>query len=706
MQALSARRAGDAARDRGDWISAIDHYGQSLQLNKQDKNIMVQYGHVLKEAGQLDTAIGAYRQAIILGPDDADAYLSLGHAYKLAGRLDDAIDAYATAISIENELSVARDELIALGAQDRLPSKITGRTASSLNLARLHRLLEHGLDTAKRLTATSTYPIENYDLFRRNFPIHAPPPSKSASTEITILLEAREASAHEIRASLNSLQNQVHSDWKAVVRVTSELAQHPVASFALNDDRIHFWLDTASGPLDAANTEYDFLLLMDAGTILVPEALSWLCFSATRTGADLTYTDHDYYEAHWQYGNLHRDPVLQPMFDPDDMATTLWVPALVLVQGPSVKSALHSSLTSASLRRALLLGNEDSLRRAHLPRLVASLPYEPKAQIAEATQAPPARTINNHNRILVVIPTRDEAQVLTTCIDSLRACANHPERLDIVVADNRSSLDSQAVFAKIAATGKARFWTVDEAFNWSRINNNAVARAQSGNDTHDLIVFANNDIEGVSQGWDDELDYLFSDPEIGAVGARLLYPDGRVQHAGIILGAHNNRPVHDGLKCSAQDSGPLNRLHRQHGTAAITGAFMATRAIAFRQLNGFDANLAVAYNDVDFCLKLRSEGYRVVYAPSLVFKHHESLSRGTNTTLEKQAWDDSELHSLYERWGEWLFFDPTRNPQWTCRQDHPFDGIQDLTISQVLESLDRSALPHPWAINLTVPKDH
>lgn len=152
-------------------------------------------------------------------------------------------------------------------------------------------------------------------------------------------------------------------------------------------------------------------------------------------------------------------------------------------------------------------------------------------------------------------------------------------------------------------------------------------------------MFANNDMEMLSDGWDLEVRRLLAIDGVGVVGARLLYPNDRVQHAGIVMGALNGEPLHEGLRTSRNERGPLDRWVRRRPATAVTGAFMAMRRSVFDQVGGFDAeNFAVSCNDVDFCLHAGVAGWTILYAPEFILHHHECVSRGhSNTEAKKSA---------------------------------------------------------------------
>jgi GT2 family glycosyltransferase len=300
-------------------------------------------------------------------------------------------------------------------------------------------------------------------------------------------------------------------------------------------------------------------------------------------------------------------------------------------------------------------------------------------------------------RILVVIPTRDQPGLLRSCVDSLRAFAERPDALDILVVDNRSVEDeTKGLLDDLSARAGVEILTLNEPFNWARLNTVA-AQGQS----QPLIVFANNDIEAIARGWDGVVRRELARPDVGVVGARLLYGDQTLQHGGVVLGAAEGRPIHEGQGAGPLEDGPMGRWRRTRPVAAVTGAFMAVRRETFERLGGFDDRLAVGYNDIDFCLRARGGGLRVIYAADLTLIHRESRTRGLNDSAEKIAWDDTELKRLHGRWGSALFQDPGVNPHWASASGRPLDGYRDPTLTQVLAWLDHSVRNGPWCAGVT-----
>jgi len=237
---------------------------------------------------------------------------------------------------------------------------------------------------------------------------------------------------------------------------------------------------------------------------------------------------------------------------------------------------------------------------------------------------------------------------------------------------------------------------MDEPFNWSRLNNAAAAGQDAA-----LLVFVNDDIVMASEGWDEVLRGLLERPEIGAVGARLLYSDETVQHAGVIFG-WQGAGLHDGLSESASTPGPASRWHVTRRVAAVTGAFLATRRDAFLAHGGFDEiGLPIGYSDFDFALKLRASDLGILWTPEITCYHHESKSRGLDhLDPEKRARDAAERAVLERRWGSALTGDPSVNPVWHMAT-LPFRLISPPSQRRVWAHITQCAARNPWAVAKT-----
>jgi GT2 family glycosyltransferase len=269
------------------------------------------------------------------------------------------------------------------------------------------------------------------------------------------------------------------------------------------------------------------------------------------------------------------------------------------------------------------------------------------------------RRIHGSPRITVIIPFRDQPALLETCMGSLLEYT-HYDNLDILGISNDSSdpRTFELMHHYEQADSRIRFLRFDEAFNYSRINNYAVAHSDG-----DHLLFLNNDIEVLHDGWLDALLEHSQRADVACVGARLLYPDRTVQHAGVIVGlmtlaAHAYR-------CLPEHApGYFGRPWVTHDLSVVTGACMMVKRQIFEALGGFnERDLTVALNDVDLCLRARELGYLNLYTPWCEMIHHESKSRGTDDTPEKQERARREVVYMRRRHARILALgDPYHNP--------------------------------------------
>lgn len=189
------------------------------------------------------------------------------------------------------------------------------------------------------------------------------------------------------------------------------------------------------------------------------------------------------------------------------------------------------------------------------------------------------------------------------------------------------------------------------------------------------MVLLNNDIEIVARDWLVELVSHAIRPEIGAVGALLYYPDGKIQHAGVVLGIAGPMKVggiagHVGKYFSPKQAVGGNRTHVAQNFSAVTAACLAVRKKLFEEIGGFDEiNLPVSFNDVDFCLKILKAGYRNLWTPFAILVHHESATRGLENTPEKIKRSHQEIAVMRQRWGSLLDADPAYNPNLTLEHE-------------------------------------
>jgi glycosyltransferase involved in cell wall biosynthesis len=262
--------------------------------------------------------------------------------------------------------------------------------------------------------------------------------------------------------------------------------------------------------------------------------------------------------------------------------------------------------------------------------------------------------------VTLIIPTRNCLKLLATCVESIFAKTSYPN-FEILVADNDSN-DPEliAFYERMKSRGRFNVLPCPGPFNFSAIVNRAGQHAHG-----EIVGLLNNDLEIIHAEWLDEMVSHAVRPEIGAVGAKLFYPDFRIQHAGVITGLGGIAGhVFRGLP--RHEAGLKYRPHVVQNFSAVTAACLVIRKSVYLEAGGFNEHqLKVAYNDVDFCLKVQSLGYRNLYTPFAELIHHESASRGADDTPEKMRRFQQEVEFIKAQWGERLLNDPAYNPNFS-----------------------------------------
>ncbi|MRT56174.1 glycosyltransferase [Enterobacteriaceae bacterium RIT693] len=410
------------------------------------------------------------------------------------------------------------------------------------------------------------------------------------------------------------------------------------------------------------------------GSQLAPAALVWLAHQVRQTpDVKWVYGDHDLLD---DKGKRH-----SPDFKPD------WNETLLHSQNYICWSALwREQGTSAipqdgaeSHRWWLQLAQQYAPKEiAHVPVLLMHVPdalprqdsYETLASMPQnlpvgVTLEPAPHGICRWRwplpaelpRVTVIVPTRNGLAHLRPCIESLVQHTRYPN-IEIMVMDNQSDdAETLAYFGHITRKYGVRVIAWDRPFNYSAINNAGVHEA-----TGSLICLLNNDTEVINPLWLDEMVSHLLRPGIGVVGARLFYGDGRVQHAGDAVGPGGCADhFHSGL--AADEPGYQRRAVSAQELSAVTAACLLTHRQLFLSLNGLDeVNLPVAFNDVDYCLRVGEAGWRIVWTPFAELYHHESVSRGKDVSPEQLARSQRELRYMKKRWMRRLKHDPAYNP--------------------------------------------
>lgn len=267
--------------------------------------------------------------------------------------------------------------------------------------------------------------------------------------------------------------------------------------------------------------------------------------------------------------------------------------------------------------------------------------------------------------VSILIPTRDALDLLRPCVMGVLQKTDYTN-IEILIIDNGSEDGDTLQWLRqlVEDEPRVRVLRDDSPFNYAALNNRAAEEARG-----ELLLLLNNDVEVIDKDWLQVMVYHALREDIACVGGMLLYADGRVQHAGIQLGT-NGGSGHGHRYFNADEGGYCDRLKVEQNVAAVTGACLMVRKAVYQQLGGLDAeHLAVAWNDVDLCLKASEAGYRNLWTPLARLYHHESVSRGRDRSpLQRQRYL-KETTWMQERWGEQFWNDPYYHPMLTSGRE-------------------------------------
>jgi O-antigen biosynthesis protein len=723
-------RKGDLLRDAGRYADAAEAYREALGFAPSRTDIRVQYGNMLKDSGRLAEAESVYRSALAESPDDADIHLQLGHCLKLQGRRSAALEAYLRASRLA-DTGQPRNQEYLYQAQSQLAG-VEALTVITYQILELRAMLNQLAGCLPDIQAQMAFPVSCYDSFRAVF--HVPsPPRVATSRSFSVLLMADQEPLETLFAQLAAIRSQTYQSWMLWV-IGSDPARRRIAErAAASDTRIRL-ADVMSGetPAEAERrialaSGVDWIVLLSQRALLHSRAIEWFASLAGQSAATAFITDEE--TGSREHGCVRRSsPQFRQAVDYDTLLEMNTCGETVAVELASYASVAPNLVTNSisSARSALLL----ALAR---DRLIGHIPYplvcrdgantldagdagavaaaHEEAVRAHVTQSslgerihigPPSgssqrlpilwRPRDPDRSITVIIPTRDNGLDVARFVDSLAARTAVPDALRIMIIDNGSRQpETRRILAELEAQLRVQILLLDEPFNWSRLNNRAVETVDSP-----LLIFANDDMVMLSEKWDERVRGLLERPEIGAVGARLLYQDDTVQHAGVLFGWRGG-VIHDGLHQSCLEPGPASRWHISRTVGAVTGAFLATRREVFLAHRGFDElNLAISYSDIDYALKLRAAGLKILWTPNITLYHHESKTRGPDhLDPEKSARDAAERKVMAARWGGAMLADPSVNPFWHMATV-PFSLLSAPSQSQIWTHIRRCASDNPW----------
>lgn len=509
----------------------------------------------------------------------------------------------------------------------------------------------------------------------------------ASTVRISFVIDLEGANETALAQTLASLRQQVHSEWELLLIGTDDSV---AADLGTGVHQVKTREADATGRRNQALQQASgtWVVFLQPGDGLHPFALYWLLERSIQVPtARLIYGDEDHLD---DQGRRCRpafkcDFNYELLLACDLMGRASAYQRSLLSELGGLRHGLGSAtLYDLNLRAAETLATEQI---QHLPRLIRHAAHgdQPdtaaaqravaehlqrrgvQASVLPAPEAPGLLRVRlalpeRPPRVSIVIPTRDQVGLLSVCVDSLLALTDYPD-YELLIIDNGSVRPETLLFFEGLTDQRVRVLCDDSAFNFSALINLG-ARESRG----DLLCLLNNDIQVTSAGWLSEMVAFALQPGVGAVGARLWYANDRLQHAGITLGVQGVAG-HAFKGLARGEPGYLNRAVLHQSVSAVTAACLVVRRQVFEQVEGFDTSLGVAYNDVDFCLRVRAAGYRNVWTPYAELVHHESISRGFEDNPEKRKRFEHESGIMKARWGQVLLEDPAYNPNLTLERE-------------------------------------
>lgn len=464
------------------------------------------------------------------------------------------------------------------------------------------------------------------------------------------------------------------ADVDCSIQSVKQLYQHAApALFVLADEG-----ETAQklAQLSAQLGRFEHVLLLPAGARLSKAALGWLLAPAY-SAYSLCYSDHDEVGDNGERCN----PRFKPAWNPELSRTSHYIGGVLRIKPAWLLASGWLEAYQQQGSYGLLLALEPKCNDAtvgHIPALLyhqrQSLPVLPDAVllqrhlksqgIAASVRLNPFSLLDIHYHpspdlplVSIIVPTRNMLHLLKPCIESLLHSTDYAA-MEILIVDNQSDDTATLSYMRqVTADARVKVLRFDAPFNYSAINNYAVAQASG-----ELVCLLNNDTKVINPDWLVQMVGQLQQPGVGAVGARLLFADNHVQHAGDAIGI-GGCAAHMHFRLPSDAPGYMARAVVSQDLSAVTAACLLTPRSLYLQLGGLnERDLTVAFNDVDYCLKVREAGKRVVYTPLAQLYHYESVSRGKDDNPVKRRRAAAEAAYMRQRWPQLNRIDPYYNP--------------------------------------------
>lgn len=508
---------------------------------------------------------------------------------------------------------------------------------------------------------------------------------------MSFIVPAYNAPDKLLRECIDSLLNQSYKKFEICIcddHSTSEETINTLKEYEQNDN-IHIVWRQKNGMISNASNDAikiakgEYIVLVDNDDTIEKDALYYFVEALNKDKSiDMLYSDEDKLD----YNGVRMEPHFKPDYSPDTFKCLNYICHLTCIRKTLVeKIGGFRSEYDGSQDYDLFLRVEDVTKNiCHIPKILyhwrqtktstagylgnKSYAYIAGKKALEDTfkrrnieavvyDNPKVSTYlvkykHNNPKVSIIIPMRDKANITKTCLESLYNKTDY-KNFEVIIVDNNSSEEYTFEMFEYYKNkyDNFRVLRMECEFNYSYLNNEAVKEA-----TGEYILFLNNDVEVIDSNWLDEMVGYGSQEHVGCVGIKLLYSDGKVQHAGVALG-YGGVAGHIFVPYDRNDVGLFGRLSMPYNYTAVTAACMLIKKSKFLETKGFDENLKVALNDVDLCLQVLEKGYYNVCLSHIEMFHYESKSRGYEVTKEKQERFSKETEYMKKKWKDMLDYD-------------------------------------------------
>ncbi|MDE5101871.1 MAG: tetratricopeptide repeat protein [Trichodesmium sp. St19_bin2] len=717
---------GNTLWEIGNWQEAINPYSRALELKADLPETYQKLGHALKKRAELDLeeSIKWYRKAIENDPDneklyhkalevkpeDHTLYLQLGNTLAKKGKTHGAIAFYQLGLQINPDDSEIKGQL-----EKILPKKNTlreekkdDRKKNKIPISPLPSSPVIEKNEEKKVPISplpSSSVIEKEDTYqlwlKENLPNSDKLKKMSENLKIfryqpliSIILQEKSGSPY-IQKTIESLINQIYPNWE-LCYISDKLPQNIEAN-----NRIKLVIKSENRDIATdlnaalALATGDFVTLLNPEDILTRDALYEMVLFLNRyPDSDMIYSDEDKLTSE---GKLI-EPYFKPNWSPDSFLSRMYTGHLCIYRRELLEklNGFRVGYESSYEYDLILRLSEVSQKIFHIPKVLyhsripengGEIDWEISKETTKKTltealarrgEMGTVYSVPNHpgfyrvryqiseqKLVSIIIPTRNLGNILDRCLESIFTQTTYPNYEVIVIDNGSDEPETLSIIEKWKNQQPERFKCYEKniPFNFSKLNNYAVEKAEG-----DYLLFLNNDTEVKTADWLEAMVEQAQRETIGAVGALLLYPDNTIQHAGVVLGMRSVAD-HSHRGFSPTDAGYKGQIISVNNYSAVTAACLMCRREVFEQVGGFDEELAVAFNDVDLCLKIIYKGYRNIYLPHAVLYHHESKSRGVENTGEKQLRFQQEIQNMKQRWKDLIDEDPCYHPHLTRQQE-------------------------------------